>query len=542
MRRCVSRLASVGASTTTAADVASLPFDVVVVGGGASGCLIAGRLAMENLKTLVVEEGSDIRQSPRWHSTLPASQIAHRVARRGYERSDTTTTPQRQFDGSRAPMLVPTPMVLGGHGVMGSRTWNIGDAQDWAGGPWSFREDLLPRIRLFENMEQFVPHRGKRGQFLICRPRNFSPYSKPFSEAVSHDVPLLSVFTNRDFRIGCGCGRPDTFVDQSTGLSHTTLERYLIGTAQLNRPLRVLCNSKVIGISGGGGGSRTRASGVAIRGADGEVKEVKSTIIVVCAGAIGSPRLLAASRGAIAVDDGVGENYWDIPQVVLQYRTKHRRSHNCFLDPLVRAILRVDLRLESPLLSLRSSWDDLICYWSSTGSLTPDVEILFQPFTLNNDGVQPLQAGEHGCQFVIRPLRPKSRGRISADGSIDPNYFGETSDLVALQRAVDYVKQTVVKRASLASLLGDLVKERFESSGIGGGACGAAVDPESFYVKGMENVCVCDHSILPSPLTGSTLPYTMALADRCVDKLLRRKEVKQRVEEDPAAGATRIIY
>ncbi|CBZ26927.1 choline dehydrogenase, like protein [Leishmania mexicana MHOM/GT/2001/U1103] len=535
MRRGVTRLAG------AAADVGALKFDVIVVGGGASGSLIAGRLAMENLKTLVIEEGADIRKCPEWYHTLPASTIAHRLAQRGFEAKDTLTTPQQHPDGvTKAPVWIPTPRVLGGHGVMGSRTWNLGDERDWEGSPWSFRDELLPRVRTFENMEVFVPHRGKRGKFLICRPLNFSPYFKAFCEAASQDVPLMSEFTRKEFQIDCGCGRPDTFVDQSLGVANTTLQRYLLGTIKLNRPVRVECGAKVVGIRGSGGNAST-AAGVSLRRADGQLVDVESTLVVVSAGSIGSARLLTASRGSVDVDASVGQHFWDIPQVVLQYHVKNRDSHNCYLDPLVCQVLRLDLWYGRPQLSLRSSWDDLIMYWSSTGSSTPDVEIQFQPFTLTNDGTQPMPR-EHGCQFVVRPLRPRSRGEVSANGSIDPNYFSDAGDLAALQKGVAYVKDCLVKKTPFVPIIDALAHERFESSGINGGSCADAVDPQNCRLKGVSNVYVCDHSILPSPLTGSTLPYTLALADRFVDKLLRRRDVKHKVEKDAAAQETRIVY
>ncbi|KAK7196732.1 choline dehydrogenase, like protein [Novymonas esmeraldas] len=542
MRRCVTRLAG------AAADVGTLKFDVVVVGGGASGSLVAGRLAMENLKTLVVEAGADVRQCPEWYHTLPASQLAHRVAQRGFEATDTVTTPQRHHDGTTtAPVSIPVPRVLGGHGVMGSRTWSLGDERDWEGSPWSFREELLPRVRSFENMDVFVPHRGKRGKFLICRPQNFSPFFKAFCEAASQDVPLLSEFTKKEFQLGCGCGRPDTFVDQSLGVANSTLQRYLLGAIKLNRPARVECGATVVGIRGsgaGGGGtsnSTSSAAGVTLRRADGQLVDVQSTLVVVCAGTIGSARLLAASRGSIDVDAEVGQNFWDVPQVLVQYRVKNRDSHNCYFDPLVRQLLRLDLRYGRPPLSLRSSWDDLVLYWSSTGATTPDVEIQFQPFTMGSDGVQPI-AGEHGCQFTVRPVRPRSRGHVGADGTIDPNYLSHAADLAALQRGVAYVKDCLAKKAPFVPILGPLVQERFESSGVNGGSCAGIVDPQSCRLQGVSNVYVCDHSILPSPLSGSTLPYTLTLADRFVDTLLKRREVRQKVETDGDAGATRIVY
>lgn len=536
MRRCQYLLA---AAASADLDV-STTYDAVVVGGGTAGCLIAGRLAMENLKTLVLEEGCDIRKQPDWHATLPASVLAHRVAKRGYEHTDRMTTPQVHPDGGeKRAVCIPSPKVLGGRGVMGSCVWGMGDARDWEGTPHHFREELLPRLRGLENMEVFVPHRGKRGRFLISRPMNFSPFFKAFSEAASQDVPLLTEITKPTFKLTEGIGRLDLFVDQSTGKAHTTLHRYLLDSLRLQRPLTVKCEAKVVGIRPGE--QRTVASGVTYREPNGQLVDVKASLIIIAAGAIGSPTLLGASRGSITVDSAVGTQFWDKPQVVLQYRGKQPHSHNCLMNPLVRGYLWTDLQRGRTINSLRSSWDDLMMLWSSTGRHDhPDVEILLQPFTLGNDGCNPLPE-EHGCQLTVRLLRPKSRGAVLADGSIDPRYLTNSADLAAMQKALTYVRENFVKKMPLVPVIGSSVGELYESSGIHGGSCSAIIDPQSFQLKGMANVYVCDDSVLPA-VSGSTLPYTIVMADKFVDKLLRKNDVRRKTQEQTDGGATRIIY
>ncbi|EPY36281.1 choline dehydrogenase [Strigomonas culicis] len=522
-----------------APDVASLPFDAVVVGSGTAGCLIAGRLAMENIKTLLVESGPDVRKKPEWHRTLPSAMIAHRIARQGYESADTITTPQQLPNGEKAEMRIPTPHVLGGHGVVGSKTWNLGDADDWKGTPWDFRETLLPKIRAMESMQTFVPHRGKRGKFVISRPSNFTPYFKPYCEAISLDVPMLSEFTKPSFKIAAGCGRPDLFADLDTGKAHSTLQRYVMDVAGLQRPLRVACGAQAIGIRAGDG--KDSASGVTIKRADGQLADIQASMVIVSAGTIGSARLLASSRGAIAVDRSVGTNLWDKPQLVLQYATKDRLSSNCYFDPLVRAFVHMDLRRGRPLSDLCSSYDDLVTYWSSTPGSPPEAEILFQPFTLNNDGTNPIP-GEHGAQFVIRPLRPRSRGVVTADGKIDPRYFSHSADAEVLQKAAAFVQTRLVKSTPFVPVIGKLVGERFESSGVNGGTTFSSIDPVTFQLKEVSNVFVCDGSVIPQPVSGSVLPYTLALADLFADKLLHKKEVRRKVQESDDGGSTRIVY
>lgn len=101
-RSCIRVAASAATSSASAkgaADMTHVHYDAIVVGGGLSGCLVAGRLAMENMKTLLIERGCDVRKRQEWHRTLPCSCLLHRIAHRGYELAPSlcTTTPQRSY-------------------------------------------------------------------------------------------------------------------------------------------------------------------------------------------------------------------------------------------------------------------------------------------------------------------------------------------------------------------------------------------------------------------------------------------------------------
>uniref|UniRef100_A0A0A9XE67 Choline dehydrogenase n=1 Tax=Lygus hesperus TaxID=30085 RepID=A0A0A9XE67_LYGHE len=152
---------------------------------------------------------------------------------------------------------------------------------------------------------------------------------------------------------------------------------------------------------------------------------------------------------------------------------------------------------------------------------TPDVQITFQPFTISNDGTSPLHEA-HGCQFVLRLLRPRSRGVIGRNGSIDPRYFTHEDDARVLQDAVLFVKNDIAKRPSIASIVDTLVAERLESSGVNGGSCANYVDLQTHGVHNTSHLYVCDGSTLPFPISGALTPYKLALADIFVDTLKQR--------------------
>ncbi|KEG11513.1 choline dehydrogenase [Trypanosoma grayi] len=518
-------------------------YNVAVVGGGLAGCLIAGRLGMENVSTVVLEEGADIREKPRWHRDIPCSLLAHRHARRNYESAKNVTAPQKTHrDGAApVPVMIPTPCVLGGGGVMGGRSWNLGDQEDWTASAWSFRDELLPRVQKLENLEFSAPHRGRRGKFFISRSQALSPFFKTFCEAMSKDTALTSEFNKKEYRVRTGCGRAEAFIDQRSGKANTTLQSYLLETIALKRPLHVTCNAHVFGISAVEG-DKTTAAGVSYTTADGRTEHIEADAVILCAGGIGTPRLLASSQGTLSIDPAVGSNFWDTPQVKMQFRTRMPLSHNCFMDPLVQLWLGLNVRYGKPPLALCSAYDDMICYWSSTGQEYPDVKFIFQPFTMNNDGSRP-DGVAHGVQIIAQLVRPKSRGCIKADGTIDPQYLAHPDDEQALRKAVARVTE-LSKMQPFSNVFVEMVGEHFESAGIYGGATSPVLDPATFLVKNTSNVYACDESILPSPLLGDSLPYMLALAEKCADEFLHKPDLHHK-REAAAAGEqskARIIY
>ncbi|CBH14962.1 choline dehydrogenase, putative [Trypanosoma brucei gambiense DAL972] len=516
-------------------------YDAVVVGGGLAGCLVAGRLAMDNRRIAVIEEGEDIRRQPRWHRNLACSLLSHRCGGRGYESHTNVTTPQlsHEKENAPAPVMIPTPKVLGGGGVMGGRSWLIGDEADWTATPWDFRGDLLPRVQRLENVEGAGPHRGRRGRFTVGRSHAQSPLFRVFCEAMSKDTSITSDFNKKAFAVRTGCGRTESFVDPNTGVAHTTLQSYLMDAIELRRPLDVICNARVFGISSGKDDPAI-ATGVSYT-QKGETVHVEADDVILCAGGIGTPLLLAASRGSLPIDQSVGTNFWDAPQVKLQFRTPSSLSHNCFMDPLVQAFLWPNVTYGTPISSLRSAYDDMICFWSSTGGQTPDVKFIFQPFTLNNDGSQPKNV-THGVQIIAQLLKPKSRGSICADGTINPQYFSHTDDAAVLSKAVARVKE-LSKVLPFSNLFSELIAEHFESAGVYGGATYPAVAPETFLVKGTRNVYACDESILPSPLLGGSLPFILALGEKFSDHYLQKLETTGKAAASEGIDAkARIIY
>ncbi len=124
-------------------------FDVVVVGGGPAGCVLAARLSEDPERSvLLVEAGPDYRADPdAWPAdlrdvsapALASHQWGHRFI----------------HPSGGEPLLLPRARVLGGTAAINSCVWLRGSRRDydaWAaqGNPgWTF-DDLLPYFRRTE--------------------------------------------------------------------------------------------------------------------------------------------------------------------------------------------------------------------------------------------------------------------------------------------------------------------------------------------------------------------------------------------------------
>lgn len=508
-----------------------------MVGGGLAGCLIASQLAHENLTTVLLEEGANMSEKPKWERQLGCALYAHRLLGKGYERHY-TTAPQKPLweGGDDVVASIPMPKLLGGSGVMGSKSWFFGDAADWDGTPWNFRDDILSRLQRLESVAVTEPHRGKYGKFPVTRATALSPSYRAFSAAMHTHVPLVSVFNRRDSRVLPGCGRPEVFVDPASRMAHQTLDGYLMQTVKLQRPVQLRTQARVTHIAGNGKGKATHVTYVDKEGA---LQSVDASTVILAAGAIGSAKVACASVEHLfpspTVNPFIGKGFWDCPSVVLQFQAKDTmQSHNCLTNQCVQLVAYLQTLIGFSPPALSSSYDDLIALWSSTDSPSapPDIKIIMQPFTINGAGATPADV-PNGFQIVVQLARPKSVGEVTSS-AVHPNYFADESDRLALQKGVEMVRALVQSQPFLQVVArnGVPVAELFESRGVcGGGLCaGSAVEASNFLLNGTENVYVCDGSLLPKPLIGDRAPALIALADKFVDRYMNKIDVTAKID------------
>jgi choline dehydrogenase len=486
-------------------------FDVIVVGGGAAGCVVAARLAQSGSRSvLLLEAGPDLRtNSPElvrdgWHMT--------REFDWGYA---------SEPDELGAVQKVRRVKLLGGtssitrFGVRGSPA----DYEEWVArgnSGWGF-DDLLPYFKRLETDLDFgdQPWHGDSGPIPIGRYRDIEPMDIHAAGIRGLEAAGFTMVAdhNRPGTVGAG----PMPMSSRDGIRATTLLSYL-GTDRTQPNPTIRPDAEVSHVAFDG----TRATG--IRLADGT--ELDAGCVVLCAGTYGSPPILMRSGigpaehlRSIGIPvrlnlPGVGANLADHPAVELDcgYRGPARAA------PLLHTIAT----------------------FHSTGvstSAPPDLM-----FWLSD----PMPQGEPD-QFTIGVvlLKPRSTGTVrlrSADPTDAPRIelpnFKEPSDLDRLvegyRRAVEVASSPEIRRLCDGPLpvigndgeLRRTIRQAAASVPHVVGTCAMGSSPDagavvdgSGRVHGTERLFVVDASIMPTVPSGFTHLPTIVIAEKLAERV-----------------------
>lgn len=260
-------------------------FDVVIVGAGPAGCVLARRLTEDPGRTVaLVEAGPDYGPDPTaWPADLrDPSNIFPDSHPWGYLHAGRTAD---------RPLPLPRAQVVGGSSTVNACVWARGSAADydgWAalGNPgWSFAE-LLPSFRRAETDPLGGPFHGTDGPVPISRAAeaDLNPVDRAYLAAAKElGFPWIADL-NGDAGQYPGVGpTPRNVAD---GVRMHGAFTYL-APARRRPNLTMIPDALVDRVRVEDG----RATGV--RTTDG--REVQGRLVVLCAGAYGSPAILLRS-------------------------------------------------------------------------------------------------------------------------------------------------------------------------------------------------------------------------------------------------------
>jgi choline dehydrogenase len=486
--------------------------DVVVVGGGAAGCVVAARLAEAGSRSvLLLEAGPDLRAE-----TPDQIRDGWRITR------DFDWGYASEADARGAVQNLWRDKLLGGTSWVTRFAPRGGpaDYDDWAArgnAGWGF-EDVLPYFKRLEADVDFgdQPFHGDRGPMPVDRYLGLELTGVAGAGLGALEAVGFPIVEDHNRPGAVGAGRmPMTSRD---GARVTTADAYLpAGATPPNLAIRPGSQVAELAFEG------DRATGVRLL--DGET--IEAGWVVLCAGTYGSPPILL--RSGIGPADalrsvgvpvridlpGVGANLADHPSVSIE----------CGYDGPLRT---------APILHV-------IATFHASGTVSdgpPDLML----WTSDPDA----PAGEPATFDVeVVLLKPNARGSVrlrSADAAVPPRIdlpgVDDPSDLERL--AEGYLRGLeVVNRPELRGLcappspgvggaddlLGFIRAERYSLPHVVGTCAmgvrpddGAVVDP-SGRVHGTEALSVVDASIMPDVPSGFTHVPTIMIAERLSEEI-----------------------
>ena len=510
--------AASGVRTLTSPEQLRGAYDHVIVGAGSAGCVLAHRLGLAGRRVLLIEAGvradlPAVAAPPAW-PTLQESALDWR-----YE-----TTPQPGLGGRT--ITCPRGKAVGGSSIINALAYQRGHPAAYDRWPAGWRHaDLLPYFRRAETFSGGAnAWRGGDGPLHVLSLADVTDRT-PVAEA------FMAAAQQSGFPV-----TPDLGGEVTTGVGWNQLSikghrRDDAATAYLDSlegsngetPVDLLAGTQVLGLEI----ERGRCVGVRLAG---RVVRPAGDVLL-CAGAIDSPRLLMLS-GIGPADElralGIASAV-DLPDV-----GHHLEDH------LLLAGVAYQARRPVPA-SHYNHADSLLYVPHATQGESPDILIMCLSVPFVRPTVGPLSAPA----YVLVPchLRPRSRGSVRLASSdpraaaiIDPNYLGEPDDLAVLAKGVEIAREIGAARAfddwranevypgpAWTSEAGrhDFIRRATDSFHHPTGTCrlGDVVD-EALRVKGIAGLRVIDASVLPSPPAAMINAAVTAVAEKASDLVL----------------------
>jgi choline dehydrogenase len=525
-----------------------LRYDVIIVGGGSAGCVLANRLTSDpGTRVLVLEAG---RPDSPWdlYIHMPAAltfSIGNRFYDWKYESEPEPYMNGRQIYHARGKLLGGSSSING----MIFQRGNALDYERWAGDEGLDQWDYAHCLPYFKRLETCYAgaddYRGGDGPLPLERGPADTPLYDAFfaaaQEAGYELTPDVNGYRQEGFAKFDRTIRKGRRVSAARAYLHPVL-----GRKNLELRTRAFVNRIVF--------KGTRAVGVEVV-QRGRTEVIRAGEVILCGGAINSPQLLQLSGvgnaaelealGVSVVHDlpGVGEHLQDHLEVYVQHASTQPVSMQPALKLTRRPFIGAQWLLFKTGPAASNHFEAGGFVRSNDDVAYPNLMFHFLPLAVRYDGSKP--AGDHGYQVHVGPMYSDARGSlkiVSTDPRVHPalrfNYLSTEQDRREWVEAIR-VARSILGQPAFAPYDGGEV-----SPGRGvetdeeilqwvaadaetalhpsctcrmGVDSDSVVDPQTMRVHGVDGLRVVDASVFPYVTNGNIYAPVLMVAERAAD-------------------------
>ena len=500
-------------------------FDFLVIGSGTAGSVLAARLSEDPALQIGLIEAGGPAADPRITDPAQWPLLQGSAIDWAYRTIPQRHTANRIHDWARGK-------VIGGSTALNAMAHVRGhpaDFEAWVAEGntgWGYA-DLMP---YFLRSEHYTPgasaYHAVGGPLHLIRPADPHPVTRAYM-AAGEEIGIAPTEDHNSARMSGPCLNTLIIKD---GKRQTIADAYL--APALGRPnLHLMAETQVLSLILEG----TRCRGIRISDGQGERDVMAERGVVLAAGTIGSPLLLMRSGIGPAEELralGIAERH-DLPGVGRNLHDHLLSGGNVY-------------RSRRPVPQSKYQHSESLMYITRTGAArAPELVLACVIAPVTTEQFPALPLGE-AYTIMFGFTHPRSRGSVrlaSADPRaaplIDPKYLAEEYDRTVYLDALDAARAVGAAQAlsdwRLAEYLpGPAIKSTGDKRAFlekaafthhhPVGTCRMGCDAESVVgadlkLRGLDNLYVCDASIMPSITTGPVNAAIVAIAERFSDLL-----------------------
>ncbi|KAF9448446.1 GMC oxidoreductase [Macrolepiota fuliginosa MF-IS2] len=558
-------------------------YDYIIVGGGASGCVLANRLSVSCDKTVLLIERGPVADS--WASRVPLlssdfSSDGSRSQTRMSEYQPELGRPIELVHGSALGGSTRINQMLYTRGLKREYDmWAESGCEGWA---WKDVEPFFKRSERFLDGGDDADCHGKKGEWRNrTGPLFFQGFVQVVESCKKLGLPLIDDLNSPKCH-PLGCGKLHFTRDENqyrNSAYHAFLPAHLV---RQRKNLHVLTNTIAEKVLIGQRTTGPFAEGVQIVSRSGIYQKSVTSghEIILCGGPFGSPQILMLSGVGPAEHlkehgihvyknlPAVGENLEDHFGVSVAYRIPMSQSLVSlqkrpwvFLIELIywliwgtgmllAPVLQLAIFASSPLLDIQGN---PIPEKMAESKDIPDIEIM--PMAYDSSDL-PFDKSRGVFSFLSVLLHPKSKGNLHLTSSkpdaplkIDPKYLSNHEDLIPLRASVKLSLRiaeqmrargypiedwkTEMPKDDEDESLDKFIRQRNRSTYHYTSTCrmgpredipdGGAVVDEQLKVFGVNGLRVADSSVFPSVLGAHLQAPTVMVAEKCAEMIMNPK-------------------